>query len=110
MNSTLFDLASVTKLHTTTTFLMQVAERRVLLDDPVVKVVPEFGAGGLRPIEGGQNPHTLEREPPAGDTSQRVDPATITFRHLLTHMSGLAPWRDLFANVGPVPPPLRQTR
>ena len=41
-----------------------------------------------------------------GDTTQRVDPAAITFRHLLTHTSGLAPWWALFLEVGPpVPPP-----
>jgi CubicO group peptidase (beta-lactamase class C family) len=102
--TTLFDLASVTKLYTTTVFLMQVAEGKVAVDDSVVSVIPEFGKYGLRPIEGGQNPHTLEREPADADTSQKVDPATITFRQLLTHTSGLAPWRDIFLQVGPVPP------
>lgn len=103
--STLFDLASVTKLYTTTAFLMQVADGAVSLDDPVARILPEISEDSLRPIDGGQNPHTLERELPDADTSQQVNPATITFRQLLTHTSGLAPWRDLFANVGPTPPP-----
>lgn len=103
LNDTLFDLASVTKLYTTTGFLIQVAKGNVALDDPVVSVIPEFAGNGPRPIEGGQNPHTLEREP--ATASGTVDPATITFRHLLTHTSGLPPWRDLFLNVGPTPPP-----
>lgn len=93
-NTTLFDLASVTKLFTTTAFLVQVSAGKVALDDPVVSVVPEFGAGGARDIEGGQDPHTLERQ--TATVSGKVDPAQVTFRHLLTHTAGLAPWRDLF--------------
>lgn len=103
MHDTLFDLASVTKLYTVTVFLTLVAEGKTHLDAPVISVVPEFGKHGVRPLEGGQNPHTLEREIGAG--SGTADPAQVTFRHLLTHTSGLAPWRDLFLNVGPVPPP-----
>lgn len=102
MHDTLFDLASVTKLYTVTVFLTLVAEGKTQLDAPVISVVPEFGKYGIRPIESGQNPHTLEREIGAG--SGTADPAQVTFRHLLTHTSGLAPWRDLFLNVGPVPP------
>jgi CubicO group peptidase (beta-lactamase class C family) len=34
-----------------------------------------------------------------------VDPAQVTFRHLLTHTSGLAPWRNIFRVAGPIPPP-----
>lgn len=101
---TRFDLASVTKLYTATAFLMQVGEGKVALDDPVVQVIPEFGRYGPRPVEGGQNPHTLERLP-AEVRADAVDPAVVTFRHLLTHTSGLAPWRDVFLNVGPIPPP-----
>lgn len=102
---TLFDLASVTKLFTTTAFLMLLAEGRVALQGRVADVVPELTRYGPRPIEGGQNPHTLERLPAERPTNRRVDPGAITFFHLLTHTSGLAPWRDLFLNVGPTPPP-----
>jgi CubicO group peptidase (beta-lactamase class C family) len=101
-HTTRFDLASVTKLYTTTAFLMLIGAGRIALDDPVVNVIPEFGRSGPRTIEGGQNPHTLERE--TAGPSGVVDPAQITFRHLLTHTSGLAPWRDLFLNVGLTPP------
>lgn len=100
---TLFDLASVTKLYTTTGFLMQVAKGNVALDDPVVSIIPEFAGDGPRSIEGAQNPHTLEREPAI--TSGSVDPTSITFRQLLTHTSGLPPWRDLFLNLGATPAP-----
>ena len=103
---TRFDLASVSKLFTVTAFLQQVAAGKVSLDDPVVSLVPELAGEGPRPIAGGQDPHTLVRLQPVGDTTQVVDPAAITFRHLLTHTSGLAPWWALFLEVGPpVPPP-----
>ncbi|MCB9453731.1 MAG: beta-lactamase family protein [Anaerolineaceae bacterium] len=106
---TLFDLASVTKLFTTTTFLSLVSQGSVRLDDPLVTVVPEFGAINPRPMDGGQDPHskaTLPTPPELDD--QTVDPAQVTFRHLLTHTSGLPPWRDVFnaAGAAPTPPDL----
>ncbi len=64
---TIFDLASLTKVMATGTALMLlVHEGRVALDDPVAKHVPAFG----------------ER-----------DKEAVTLRHLLTHSSGLKPWR-----------------
>jgi CubicO group peptidase (beta-lactamase class C family) len=64
---TVFDLASLTKVMATTTLFLQLAEEgAVALDDPVAKVLPHFA----------------EREKEG-----------VTFRHLLTHSSGLKPWR-----------------
>ncbi len=64
---TIFDLASLTKVMATTTAFLQLVEQgAVALDDPVAKVLPHFA----------------EREKEA-----------VTFRHLLTHSSGLKPWR-----------------
>jgi CubicO group peptidase (beta-lactamase class C family) len=64
---TVFDLASLTKvLATTTAVLLLVDEGRLVLDDPVAKLLPHFG----------------EREKEG-----------VTLRHLLTHSSGLHPWR-----------------
>ncbi len=64
---TIFDLASLTKVIATTTALMLLLdEDRLALDDPVAKVLPHFG----------------ER-----------DKERVTLRHLLTHSSGLHPWR-----------------
>lgn len=64
---TIFDLASLTKpIATATSLMLLVAEGRVDLDDPVAKVLPAFGERGK---EG------------------------VTIRHLLTHTSGLKPWR-----------------
>lgn len=64
-DSTLWDLASVTKVVTTTTALMLLVEReQVRLDAPVATYLPEFHGPGT---------------------------AVITVRHLLTHTSGLRP-------------------
>ena len=64
---TLFDLASLTKpIATTTAVLLLAAEGGVDIDDPVAKHLPQFA----------------ER-----------DKEGVTLRHLLTHSSGLKPWR-----------------
>lgn len=64
---TIFDLASLTKpIATATSMLLLAAEGRVDLDDPVAKVLPAFGERGKE---------------------------HVTIRHLLTHTSGLKPWR-----------------
>ena len=68
-DSTLWDLASMTKVIATTTALMLLVERgRVSLDSPVVRYLPEFNGPGT----GG-----------------------VTVRHLLTHTSGLRAWLPL---------------
>lgn len=104
--ATLFDLASLTKLFTATAFLRVVSAGRVGLDDPLASVLPEFGATGPRPIDGGQDPHTKQPAPvDSRYAGQLADPARVTFRHLLTHTSGLPPWRDVFNAAGPPPPP-----
>ncbi len=105
-SETLFDLASVTKLFTATTFLSLVGEGKVRIDDPLVSVVPQFGAVAPRPIEGGQDPHSKQRLPTPPDLEGlTVDPARVTFRHLLTHTSGLPPWRDVYNAAGDAPLP-----
>ena len=64
---TIFDLSSLTKpLATTTSITLLVAEGKVVLDDPVAKYLPNF--------------------------SER-DKDEVSIRHLLTHASGLKPWR-----------------
>jgi CubicO group peptidase (beta-lactamase class C family) len=65
----LFDLASLTKVVVTTTLLLRFLEQgRLYLDQPVAAVLPAFGAGGKE---------------------------HVTFRHVLTHSSGLPAWKDL---------------
>jgi CubicO group peptidase (beta-lactamase class C family) len=64
---TIFDLASLTKpLATTTAILLLVDEGAVELDAPVAKYLPLFSERGKE---------------------------AVTIRHLLTHSSGLKPWR-----------------
>ena len=103
---TLFDLASVTKLFTTTAFLSLVSAGRVRLQDPLISVMPEFGVSGPRGLDGGQDPHTKAKLPtPDSARGQMADPVRVTFFHLLTHTSGLAPWRAVFEAAGSPPPP-----
>ncbi|MDO8498272.1 MAG: serine hydrolase domain-containing protein [bacterium] len=69
--NSLFDLASLTKIFIATAFMKLVESSAVDLDDPLVKMIPSF----------------------CGDTKNEV-----TFRHLLSHSSGLPPTVDLYAN------------
>ncbi len=61
-----FDLASLTKIAVGTALLVLLDQRRFALDDPIVATFPEF----------------------AGRDARR---GMVTFRHLLTHTSGLPP-------------------
>jgi CubicO group peptidase (beta-lactamase class C family) len=104
--STLFDLASLSKLFTATAFLRLANDFRVGVDDPVVGLLPEFGSSGPRGVDGGQEPLSRRLLPtPEGRAAWSVDPASVTFKQLLTHTGGLAPWRSVFRETGPVPPP-----
>lgn len=100
-----FDLASVTKLYTTTALLALMTEHKIALTTPLVEIIPEFGEYAPRPIDGGQDPHSKERQHVNPEyAGQTVDPATVTLFHLLTHTSGLPPWRDVYS-VAPAPLP-----
>lgn len=63
-SASIFDLASLTKLFVVTALLALFDRRAFALDDPIVTVIPEF----------------------AGPDGRR---ATVSFRNLLTHTSGL---------------------
>ena len=103
---TLFDFASLTKLFTTTALLTLLGLHDLSVDTPLVELVPEFGAVNPRGIDGGQDPHSKEYLPtPAALAGQQVDVRTVTLRHLLTHTSGLPPWRDVYKSAGPPPAP-----
>lgn len=103
-HDTLFDLASVSKPFTAAAFLSLVSGGSVMVDTPLVEVIPEFGASGPRPLDGGQDPHSKASLPtPESVRGQTADPARVTFRLLLTHTAGLAPWRDVFNAAGPAP-------
>jgi CubicO group peptidase (beta-lactamase class C family) len=71
--STIYDLASLTKVMATTAGVMLlVADGRVALDAPVATYLPSFAERGKE---------------------------KITVRHLLTHSSGLRPWRAYHADL-----------
>ncbi|NUN69716.1 MAG: serine hydrolase [Bacteroidetes bacterium] len=66
----IFDLASVTKVISTTSAMMKlVEEKRVSLDDPIVKYFPAFGQNGKE---------------------------KLTLYNLLVHNSGLQAWRKYY--------------
>ncbi len=66
---TLFDLASLTKLFTTTVLLSLVDEGALTLDGPIHPWLPTFRLGTRR---------------------------SVSVRHLLSHTSGLPPWLELW--------------
>lgn len=69
-DSTVWDLASLTKVIATTSAVLQlVADRRVLLDAPVSLYLPRWTAAGA---------------------------GSVTVRQLLTHSAGLPAWRPLY--------------
>ncbi|MHB8629494.1 MAG: serine hydrolase domain-containing protein [Aggregatilineales bacterium] len=91
---TFFDLASLTKLFTVTAFFRLIDAGRVTLDTPVVTVLPEFA--GQRPIRSYPHPlNTGEWVAVVPPTDTLIDAGMVTFRHLLTHSSGLPAWLNL---------------
>lgn len=95
----LFDLASLTKPFTATAFMTLVEAGRVGLETAVIKVLPELA--GTRPIGPTEDPLAKTIVPPDPRfAGQEVDASAITFRHLLTHTSGLAAWRSLYREDG----------
>jgi len=69
-DSTVWDLASLTKVIATTSAIMQlVGEGRVQLDTPAARYLPQWNAPGAE---------------------------LVTVRHLLTHSAGLPAWRPLY--------------
>jgi CubicO group peptidase (beta-lactamase class C family) len=103
---TIFDLASLTKLYTTTALVVLLTREKLSVETPLVEILPEFGLISPRAIDGGQDPHTKERLPIAdGLINRKIRPQDVTLWHLLTHTSGLPPWRDVYNQVDVPPPP-----
>jgi len=91
---TLFDLASVSKLFTTTAFFRLIDGGRVTLDTPVCKVLPEFtGSRAICPYPNPLVPGAYVTVVPP--TDETVDASAVKFRDLLTHSSGLPAWINL---------------
>lgn len=102
---TLFDLASLTKLFVASSFLVLVDAGTIELDDRLVTVVPEFGELNPRATAGGQDPHTRAFLPvEEAHRGKSVDASEVTFKHLITHTSGLPPWRSVYLSVADRPP------
>ncbi|MGB1287100.1 MAG: serine hydrolase domain-containing protein, partial [Aggregatilineales bacterium] len=102
-----FDMASVTKLFTSTAFMTLWHSGKVTPETRLVDIIPEFGAINPRSMDGGQDPHSKERLAIPDDIAGKTaNPDDVTFWHLLTHTSGLPPWRDVYNAAGnaPVPP------
>ena len=91
---TRFDMASVSKLFTVTTFMRLVEAGRVTVDTPVGAVWPTFN--GTRPVQPYEDPQKPGVWVDVADDTTDVDAGRITFRHLLTHTSGLPAWRPLY--------------
>jgi len=71
--NTIFDLASLTKpLATTIAVMMLVREKKIRLDDHVTRFVPTSGVFGKH---------------------------SVTFRHLLSHSSGLPAWKPYYEEI-----------
>ena len=104
--NTLFDLASVSKLLVEVSFMALVEAGAVKLDDALSSVIPEFARVNPRPVAGGQDPHTRAHLPAEAQyQGLSIDANEVTFKHLLTHSSGLAPWRSVYLLAGDAPPP-----
>jgi len=93
---TLFDLASVSKLYTVAAFMALVEAGSASLDQPVCDVLPELAE--TRPIQAYEDPLSpgdwVVVDAPGSECA--VDARQVTFRHLLTHTSGLPAWRPLY--------------
>jgi serine-type D-Ala-D-Ala carboxypeptidase len=91
---TLFDFASLTKLYTATAFFRLVDAGRVTVDALVKSILPRFD--GARPIRPYPDPLNLGKHiEVVPTTDQTVDAGAVTFKHLLTHSSGLPAWINL---------------
>jgi CubicO group peptidase (beta-lactamase class C family) len=95
--STLFDLASLTKLFTAAAFMRLVKESRVRLDQPVSSLLPGFTGRRLvlpyeDPLKYGGWVDVIGQ---TGQGAAQVDAGQVTFRQLLRHTSGLPAWRPL---------------
>lgn len=98
----LFDLASVTKLFVVTAFMTLVEAGQVALDQPVCTVLPDFsGPRPIQPYENPLQPGAFVAVEVAGGAPETVDAGRVTFRHLVTHTSGLPAWRPLYREGSP---------
>lgn len=92
--ATRFDLASLTKLFTTTAVFRLIVQQQLALDTPVAAIIPEFS--GQRPVQPYEDPLKWGAWVTVDDSGGMVDAGQVTIRQLLTHSSGLPAWRPIF--------------
>ena len=91
---TLFDLASLTKLFTTTLVLYLISQGHLSLHTRVREVLPTFtGERPIAPYEDPLHPGRWIRIPTREHTTRAEQ---VTIWHLLTHTSGLPAWHPLY--------------
>ena len=79
-----------------------VEEDVVDLDQPVATVLPDFsGQRPIRPYDDPLRPGATVAGGLGGRAAATVDAGRVTFRHLLTHTSGLPAWRPLYKDGSP---------
>lgn len=99
---TLFDLASLTKLFTTTALLRLVDAGTVHLDQPLSELLDEFDHPHT--IGGAEDPFSKQPLPANPKWAGQSVPADgVSIRQLLTHSSGLAAWRSIYRICGKAP-------
>lgn len=103
-NETLFDFAALTHIFTTTACLRMHDAGLLDLDQSVADFLPDFaGPRYIGPVE---DPITKDAAPPLAAWQEHTTPVSatsVTFRHLLTHTSGLPAWRTLYSICGGIP-------
>ena len=102
VTGTMYDLASLTKaVATTTAIMLLVEDRRMRLDDPVSRWVPEFAGGEGRSVTIRQLlSHTAGTRAGAVDMNQDAAPAAVR-RYLVTRPLALEPGDDvLYSDIG----------
>ena len=101
---TIFDFAALTNLFTTTACLRMYDAGLLDLDQSISDFLPDFaGPRYIGPVE---DPVTKEPIPPPEawrNHTSAVSATLVTFRHLLTHTSGLPAWRNLYSICGGIP-------
>jgi CubicO group peptidase (beta-lactamase class C family) len=101
---TLFDFGALTNLFTTTACLRMNDAGLLDLDQPIADFLPEFaGPRYIGPIEDPVTREAILPPEPWRSYPSAISATAVTFRHLLTHTSGLPAWRNLYSVCGGVP-------
>lgn len=101
---TLFDFGALTNLFTTTACLRMNDAGLLDLDQPIADFLPDFaGPRYIGPVEDPVTREAILPPEPWRNYTAAISATVVTFRHLLTHTSGLPAWRSLYSVCGGVP-------